>query len=118
MSTKRKTFVKSFQTTDATSTGSVIYTLPTNTQVYAEFVMIGRYAAGAGFAKYSRTILAHRDGGGGVSDQASNVGTDFETAAGLDGIATVSGNNVLGQVTGLAATTIDWIITGWYITNP
>lgn len=118
MSTKRKTFVSIFQTTDATPTGPVILTLPTNTQIFADVVMIGRYAAGGNWAKYERTITAHRDGAGAVQDQMSVVGTDFESVAGLNGTLGVSANNVNAQVTGIAATTIDWIVTGWYITNP
>jgi len=106
------------QTTNATPSSSVIATPLTNTLIYAEVTMIARDSAGANFAKYNRTMLAHRAGGGATSDQMSVVGTDFESSAGLDGTLAVSGNDIVAQVTGLAATTIDWIITGYYITVP
>lgn len=116
MSTKRKTFVIAVQTTNATPALSSIYTPAIGAAVYLEVSIIAN-AAGVNFAKYNRTMLAQNDSGTAI-EQLSTVGTDYETTAGLDGTLVLVGDVVTAQVTGLAATTIDWIITGWYITVP
>jgi hypothetical protein len=98
------------QTTDATPTTILTYALADNTLYLIEATFTGRDQAGTHRCAYGRFAVAYRQSAGSATLQGSVQATfsDVETTAGLDATITVSGNNLLFRVTGLASTTINW----------
>lgn len=108
------TVTAAVQTTDATVTTLVdgTFELADNTAYSFRCEVIGREGA-THRAAYGIMGLFYRQGGGLATQQGTTqtLHTAIETNAGLDATYAVSGNNLLLQVTGLAATTINWTAT-------
>lgn len=103
------------QTTDATQTTLFTLAVPDTTDVQIEARVVARDTAGTERALYGKVALVYREGGGAtIQGSVQDVFADVETSAGIDATFTVSGNNVLLSVTGLAATTINWAATITY----
>jgi len=98
------------QTTDATPTTILTYALADNTLYLIEATFTGRDQAGTHRCAYGRFAVAYRQSAGSATLQGSVQATfsDVETTAGLDATITVSGNNLLFRVTGLASHIINW----------
>lgn len=100
------------QTTDTTQTTLFALTLADTTAAWLSFEVIGRDAAGTERAVYGKIALVYRQGGGAtIQGAVQDVHADVETSAGLDATVTVNSNDVRVSVTGLAATTINWVGT-------
>jgi hypothetical protein len=100
------------QTTDATQTTLWSKALADTTLYWVEVSVIGRDTAGTERAMYGKKVLVYREGGGAtIQGTVQDVHADVETSAGIDVTFTVSGNNVRVSVTGLAATTFNWVAT-------
>lgn len=97
------------RTTDATVT--TITTIATDTNAtYTVGVNIAAIK-NDGVAQASYVLYASFQNDGGVLSAVGSLTTahSFEVNAGLDATITASGTNILIRVTGLGATTIDWI---------
>lgn len=103
----------SVQTANATPAQVWTKTLTDNMLYWVDVTVIGRDAAGTERAMYNKRALVYRQGGGGATIQGSvqNVVADVETTGSMDGTITVSGDDVRVTVTGVAATTINWVAT-------
>lgn len=105
------------QTTDATQTHVFTLALPDTSDTWIEAEIAGRDTAGVERALYGKIALVYREGGGATLQGAvQDIHADVETSAGLDATITVSANDVRVSVTGLAATTINWVATIKYQT--
>ena len=98
---------KRVQTADAVATTIWSYTLPANTVAYVFVKIEARRASDGAGSVYSYSGAAKRVAGvavqiGGTSGFSRHE--DFVVSAAFG----VSGNDVILQVTGIAATTIDW----------
>jgi hypothetical protein len=106
------------QTTNATVTAAKTLALSDNTLYWFEADIIGRETGGTDRAYYKVAGLFYRQGGGGATLQGAvaSVITAIETAgaAAWDATLAASGNNVVVNVTGAAATTINWTCTVRY----
>lgn len=114
----KKLYTKTFTyqtTTSGIAAPTWSMTMPDNTLWAVAMTCIARDQAGTERAMYRRQMLCYRQGGGGATVQGSaeTVGTDIETNATLNATLGTSGNDIGSSVTGLAATTIDWV---FYIT--
>jgi hypothetical protein len=89
------------------------YTLADNTAYWFEASVVGRDVAGVERAMYGKKVLVYRQSAGSATIQGTvvNLHSDVETSAGLDATFTVSSDDVNLAITGLAATTINWIAT-------
>ena len=98
------------QTTNATPTTLSTIVLADDTTYVIEARIVARDTGGTKRASYVRTVMAHRQSAGSATLGGAGIEADFtdETTAAWDATFVVSGNNVLVQVTGEAATTIDW----------
>jgi len=99
-------------TTNATPLNTLIFTLKDETVYFLKARVVARDTAGTSLerAVYSFEGLFYREGAGSATQQGSiSVLTSIETTAGLDATFSLSGNDVRVQVTGLAATDINWI---------
>jgi len=100
------------QTTDATVT--TISTISTATDnVYGLFIQVaGIKSDGSQGGHFLRQVSVKNDGGTvSVIGSTTTIGTDAEDDANWNVTATTSGTNILVQVTGVAATTIEWQAT-------
>jgi len=95
-------------TTDATPTVAKSIALDDNTAYLVKSFVVGRGTAGAERAAAIIYGFAYRQSAG--SAVLADAGTPFlsETDAGMDIVFSVSGNNLQVEVTGKAATTINW----------
>jgi hypothetical protein len=110
-----KTTTAAIQTTDATVTDLFTIALSDSTVYVVEVSVVGRDAAGTERAMYGKKALVYREGGGATLQGAvQDVHADVETTAGLDATIVVASNNAKVQVTGIAATTINWVATVKY----
>mgnify|MGYP001559644217 FL=1 len=98
------------QTTDATTTTIWSYTISDNCVVYLDVVFVA-FSNGVGSAGYEATATFKRDGAG-----ATQVGTTAslslmeDAALALASITLDANSNYIrARVTGVAATTIDWL---------
>lgn len=96
----------SVQTTDGTTTTIATISLADNSAVLVDALVVARQTSGAAHAGIVQRGLAYRAGGGAVlAGQAEDADL---TASAWTATFAVSGNDLLLQVTGAAATTIDW----------
>jgi len=103
----------STNTTDATPKAGLIFTLLDETVYFLTARVVARDSAGTSVERAAYTIegIVYREGAGSAIQQgATSVLTSIETSAGLNADFNVSGNNVEVEITGLAATNIDWDI--------
>lgn len=100
------------QTTDDTQTHTTVLTLPDTTVAWVTIKVVARDEAAAERAMYLKAALVYREGGGAVIEgSVQSVHADVETSGGLDATITVNSNDVRLSVTGLSATTINWVAT-------
>ena len=99
------------QTTNATAT--TVYTLAlANTTYSLRSICVARDEAGVEHATIGRVACFYREAGGAVQQGSTNPWfNDIHSNPGMDLVYTISGNNVLVQVDGIASTTIDWVVT-------
>lgn len=106
------------QTADGTTTPAKTLALSDNTLYWFEADIIGRQTGGTDRAYYKVAGLFYRQGGGAATLEGAvaSVITAIETAGAAAWNATLaaSGNNVVVNVTGAAATTINWTCTVRY----
>lgn len=98
-------------TTNATPTNvttAPAITIPSNTAFAIDFNIIAKKDDNTTVAKLLVSVLAHRAGGGAVVDSVSILSNQGGTAWTAGAVA--SGNDVLPQVTGAAATNITWAV--------
>jgi len=108
--------VATVQTTNATPGNVWTKTLADNTLYKVRVSVIARDQAGTERALYEREVLVYRQGAGAATIEGSVSGpVTVESNAALDCDLVVAGNDVKAQVTGLAATTIDWkAVVDWH----
>lgn len=109
-----KQFTAAVQTTDATVNNTVVATLSTNTLGWVEVVVVGRDTANTERAMYGKRALVYRNAGNAQIQSVVDVHSDVETSASLDATITASNNDIQLAITGLAATTINWVATITY----
>ena len=109
----RLVFVAEKQTTDGTAQTAQYITLPDTSALAMTARAIGKKSDASERAIYTREGLFYRNGGSATQQGATTtLGSDIESDATWTGLTMgVSGNLALIQVTGKAATTIDWRIT-------
>lgn len=101
------------QTTDATVTTVVGIQVADNSAISVDVAATAMESDGSDRARYSVGALVYRDGGGATlqGSQYSNI-TAIESDATWGGpTITVSSNDALCRVTGVAAQTINWSVT-------
>ena len=98
--------IPSVQTTDATPTTLYSKSLDTNTLIAVEATVVGRNASYRGFYKVAACV--YRASGSAAIQGSVAVIASAENDAGLDATIAVSGNDFVVQVTGIAASTINW----------
>ena len=98
------------QTTDATLTTLQTVAIPTDSEVLLEVRVMGRRASNGDSAAYVRTARFKNVGG---TVTRHNLQTDYtsEDVGAWNATLVASGTNALVQVTGAAASTIDWTST-------
>jgi hypothetical protein len=104
------------QTTNATVTTIYSLTLADNTVYSFRAECVARGTAGVERAIYGKDALIYRQAAGAATLQGA-VGTlhaDVETTAGIDTTWAVNTNDARLNVTGLAATTINWVCSVEY----
>lgn len=99
-------FVPLGQTTNATPTTLYSKSLDTNTLASVEATVVCRNASYRAF--YKLMACVYRTSGSATIQGSVTVVASAENDAGLDATITVSGNDIIVQVTGIAASTIDW----------
>jgi len=111
----KKVYTRTFThqtTTSGVANGVWTIAMPSNALWSVAMVCIANDTTGGNErAQYRRHMLAYRKAGGAATIQGATetVGTDVETNATLDATLGVSGNDIGSSVTGLAATTLDWV---------
>ncbi len=98
------------KTTDDTPTEVQTFTLEDGVAYDLLITVVGNQDGGGNRAAYRRRAVVYRDGTGSATLQGSvdTIGTDQESNAAWDLAVTVSGNDLLVTVTGVAATDINW----------
>ena len=99
------------QTTNATATTIATLAVADNAGIWIEVNATGRDTASATRAWVTRTALYQRQAAGAPVAVGTTAGTSILGGAWGAVSFLVSGNNVLVQVTGAAATTINWAAT-------
>lgn len=105
-----KTRTSAVQTTDDTQTTLYSLTLSDTSVYWLEASIIGRKTDGTDRAYYVRQTLVYREGGSATLGTIQTPVTD-ESDASWDATFTVASNDILVRVTGVAATTINWVCT-------
>lgn len=96
-------------TTTAAVTATFVMNFEDETSHIVESQIVGKKSDTSDRAMYWKRALVYRNGGGAtIQGAAQSVAPDIESAAGWDGAVSVGGNLVTSEVTGAAATTIDW----------
>ncbi len=97
------------QTTDATVTTLLTVALEDENTYYLEATVCGVQSTGGGRTSTKIAGTFYRTAAGSATQQGTTTVVHGATSFGSGGVAfTVSGNNVLVEVTGVAATTIEW----------
>lgn len=98
------------QTTGASAATVQYLSLPDDSAAWLRVSAVGKKTDGTDRAIYSREGAFYRDGGSATQESTTTtLGTDIESEGTWTGLTLgVSANIVIVQVTGLAATTIDW----------
>jgi hypothetical protein len=97
------------QTTTGAATTLFTLALPDNSGTVMVVNITARDTASGNRAAYQRIANVYRQGGGGATLNVGVVATaSIESVAAWDATISVSGNNAIVQVTGAAATTINW----------
>jgi hypothetical protein len=94
------------QTTDASATALFTYTLGTNQLYSIDATVFVRSNSYRGWYKVAACVY-RTSGSATIQGSVVSIGS-AENDAGLDATIAVSGNDVQIQVTGIAATTLDW----------
>ena len=94
------------QTTDASATALFTYTLGTNQLYSVDATVFVRSNSYRGWYKVAACVY-RTSGSATIQGSVVSIGS-AENDAGLDATIAVSGNDVQIQVTGIAATTLDW----------
>jgi len=97
------------QTTSATTLDTTIFTMVDNTVFRVIYEVIGRDEAGVERALLGRAALVYRQGGGATIQAENSTFSDIFTTS-VTAAVTVSSNDVRISITGLASTTIDWVV--------
>lgn len=108
----RISMIATRQSTDGTAQTAQYFSLPDDAALLVHCKAVGKKADGSDRAIYSREALFYRDGGA-LTQQGSTttIGTDVESNAAWGGLTlSASAGVAVAQVTGVAATTIDWQI--------
>lgn len=95
-------------TTDATLTNAASVTLVDNSVELIEVFILARKTDGTDRAGYKIQGVFYRQGGGAVQLGTTKIDLEEESEISYDVDFAVSGNDVKVQVTGVAATSIDW----------
>lgn len=101
---------RSFSTTDGSSFFVFVYTTQTNSRVYAvSFEVIARIA-GTDSLRIRKEAIVRRDGTGTLTVDATTTLIDVSTAglAAADAAIQIGGSDIACQITGIAATNIEW----------
>ena len=99
----------SLTTTDATITAAFLINLEDETSHIVEAQIVGKKSDTSDRAMYWKRALVYRNGGGAtIEGAAQSVTADVESNAAWDAAVAVGANLVDAEVTGVAATTIDW----------
>ena len=97
------------QTTDAAETACKTLALLDENTYHFEVIVIGVESDGSNRASYQYTGTAYRTGAGGATLQGAVVYQhERESDANWDAQLDMAGNNAVVNVTGVAATTIEW----------
>lgn len=99
-------------TTDATVTTITTITLVANKGYWTKALVRGEVEGGTKRCLFEITAASHRLGAGAVLGQEVVVAS--WNLDGMNVAFSVSGNDLLLRVTGLASTTIKWTATTWY----
>lgn len=103
------------QTVDATVTAIFTFAVPDNTVFGLKWDIACRDTAGVERALFGKAALVYRQAASAATIQGTEVtNRDIHTNPSLSSNVAVSGNNVQITVTGLAATTINWVATVYY----
>lgn len=99
----------SITTSDATPTTLTTIAIPDNTTVLIDATVSARETSGADRAGYIRRALVYRESAG-IATLVDTVDTTLTRESDVlwDATISVSGNNALVEVTGLAGSTINW----------
>lgn len=98
------------QTTDATETSIDSFTLDDEETYVIRINVVGTKSDGSDRCGVIKTAVVYRDGGGSATIEGSITAMIEEFSDGLwDVDITVSGNDMRASVTGVAATTINWV---------
>lgn len=110
------TLTAGVKTTDATVTTLATLALDDGAVYWVMARVVARGTAGVERAAYYKWACVYRQGGGAATQQGTTaaVTADIETTAGMDATIDVNGNNARVRVTGIAATTINWVCTLTY----
>jgi hypothetical protein len=106
-------FTAAGQTTNTSGLNLVTITLADNTTYWFKSRVAAREVNGTDRAVYERTAMIYRNNGGAATFGTAGIQANFtdESAGAVPWTATftVSGNNVNINVSGAAATTINWV---------
>ncbi|MCI0341690.1 MAG: hypothetical protein L0216_11180 [Planctomycetales bacterium] len=98
------------QTTNATQTTVLSYTIPDETTFLARAIVLAMRQSSTSCAGYRREVWGKRQSAGAPTIGAI-VGDTWEDVASWDATYTISGNDLRVSVTGAAGSTIDWLAT-------
>ena len=99
----------SLTTADATVTAAFLINLEDETSHIVEAQIVGKKSDTSDRAMYWKRALVYRNGGGAtIQGSAQSVTADVESNAAWNAAVAVGANLVDAEVTGVAATTIDW----------
>lgn len=96
------------QTTAGSASNTLPIPIPDNSAVKIRSHVVGVQSDGSNRAGYERVALVYRDGAGATIQGTVAAPFTEESAAGWDSTIVVSSNVFTPQVTGAAATTINW----------
>lgn len=98
----------SVQTVDATPTTAATVLIAVNKARTISACVVGRKSDGTEYAAYQIVGLFGRSGGAPFQKGSTQVVVQIEDTAAWNADFAISGNDIVVQVTGVAATTIDW----------
>jgi hypothetical protein len=101
---------KRVRTTNNTPTTAYSFALPTSCSAFFDVTITAYTPADGTSAGYRLTGEGKRFGGGGATIVGTATTESFEDNASMNAVLDASGNNIIVVITGLAATTIEWLV--------
>lgn len=111
--TNQPTRTVNTQTTDATLTNVVSINMASNTLLYIGVRFVGKQSSSTNILVRDCTAVFRNTAGSAVLVGAIVDGTSFKDDAAWSTNITTSGTNVIPQIQGKAATTINWVTYTW-----